>query len=147
MTLILNQDIFDRIETHAGNAYPEEGAGLLIGRVIGKTRRVESVLELPNTSQAETRRNRYLISPQELLKGEKLAAARGLDVLGVFHSHPDHPNQPSEFDRQWALPWFSYLITSVKDGKAAGTRSWRLSEDRRSFVEEQIQITELESES
>ena len=88
-----------------------------------------------------------MISPQELLKGEKQAAARGLDVLGVFHSHPDHPNQPSEFDRQWALPWFSYLITSVNEGKSAGARSWRLSEDRKSFTEEEIQITELETKS
>ena len=144
MTLILNQDIFDSIERHAGNAYPEEGAGLLIGRVIGETRRVQAVLELSNTSQADSRRNRYLISPQDLLNGEKQAAARGLDVLGVFHSHPDHPNQPSEFDRQWALPWFSYLITSVKNGKPAGTRSWRLAEDRGRFIEEEIQITELE---
>jgi proteasome lid subunit RPN8/RPN11 len=63
---------------------------------------------------------------------------RGVDVLGVFHSHPDHPNQPSEFDREWAMPWFSYIITSVQAGKAAGSRSWLLQEDRSKFIEEEI---------
>ena len=144
MALILSRNLIDRIEKHAQNAYPEEGAGLLIGQVEGEKRRVQAVLELTNASQKESRRNRYLISPQDLLKGEKEASARRMDVLGVFHSHPDHPNQPSEFDRQWALPWFSYLITSVLAGKASGSRSWRLSEDRQGFTEEELQITEAE---
>ncbi len=145
MTIILTRDILTRIEKHAENTYPEEGAGLLIGQVNGETRQVQAVLELTNTSRVETRRNRYLISPQDLLRGEKEAAARSMDVFGVFHSHPDHPDQPSEFDRQWALPWFSYMITSVNGGKAAGSRSWRLSEDRQHFNEEPIHISEIVS--
>jgi len=144
MTIILTRDILNRIEKHAENTYPEEGAGLLIGQVNGEIRQVQAVLELTNTSRVETRRNRYLISPQDLLRGEKEAAARSMDVLGVFHSHPDHPDQPSEFDRQWALPWFSYLITSVNGGKAAGSRSWRLSDDRQRFNEEPIHIPDME---
>jgi proteasome lid subunit RPN8/RPN11 len=63
-------------------------------------------------------------------------------VIGVFHSHPDHPNQPSEFDRQWALPWFSYLITSIEKGTAVGSRSWRLEDDRTGFEEEEIIVIE-----
>jgi len=59
--------------------------------------------------------------------------------LGVFHSHPDHPNLPSEFDREWAQPFFSYLITSVNSGQAAASRAWRLAEDRSVFLEETIQ--------
>jgi proteasome lid subunit RPN8/RPN11 len=66
----------------------------------------------------------------------------GLDVLGVFHSHPDHPNQPSEFDRQWAWPNFSYLITSVVQGVAVESRSWRLNEDRANFSEEKVEVIE-----
>jgi len=61
-------------------------------------------------------------------------------LVGIFHSHPDHPAQASEFDREWAMPWFSYLITSVQDGKAGETRSWRLSDDRAGFVEEEIRM-------
>ena len=74
--------------------------------------------------------------------GEEEADRLGLEMLGVFHSHPDHPNLPSEFDRQWAWPNFSYLITSVVEGKAVDSRSWRLSEDRTSFSEEIIEIGE-----
>jgi proteasome lid subunit RPN8/RPN11 len=65
--------------------------------------------------------------------------------LGVFHSHPDHPNRPSEFDREWAMPWLSYIITSVQDGKTVESRSWLLSEDRSQFVEEVIMVEKEES--
>ena len=82
------------------------------------------------------------LTPQDMLRSEQEAARLGLDVIGVFHSHPDHPNQPSEFDRQWAMPWFSYIITSVNQGTAAGSRSWRLADDRAQFVEESIQVIE-----
>ena len=77
-----------------------------------------------------------------MLRSEQEAARRGLDVVGVFHSHPDHPNQPSEFDREWAMPWFSYIITSVNEGKAAGSRSWRLADDRSKFEEQEISINQ-----
>lgn len=66
--------------------------------------------------------------------------ALGLDIVGVFHSHPDHPNRPSQFDRDWALPWYSYIITSVSAGKAVESRSWRLADDRTNFTEEDIEI-------
>ncbi len=62
--------------------------------------------------------------------------------MGVYHSHPDSPNQPSEYDRQWALPWFSYVITRVQQGKAINSRSWVLSEDRQRFDEEELVIGE-----
>ena len=71
----------------------------------------------------------------------RLHGRLGLSLLGVFHSHPDHPNQPSEFDREWAQPYFSYVITSVRSGKALESRSWRLVEDRSEFREESITLT------
>jgi proteasome lid subunit RPN8/RPN11 len=76
-----------------------------------------------------------------MLRGEQEALRLGLDVVGVFHSHPDHPNRPSDFDREWALPWYSYVITSVQAGQAVESLSWRLEEDRSAFIEEQIQVT------
>jgi proteasome lid subunit RPN8/RPN11 len=97
-------------------------------------------LPLDNTREAQARHNRYQLSPQDYLQGEELAESLGIAVLGVFHSHPDHPNRPSEFDRQWAWPNFSYLITSVLQGRASGSRSWRLREDRANFSEEQIAV-------
>ena len=66
------------------------------------------------------------------------AERRGLDLVGVFHSHPDHPDLPSEYDREWAQPNFSYLITSVEKGTVLESRSWRLIEDRSAFVEEAL---------
>jgi proteasome lid subunit RPN8/RPN11 len=98
-------------------------------------------LALNNAREDGARHDRYLITPQDYLHGEQEAAKLGLEVIGVFHSHPDHPDQPSEFDRKWALPWFSYLITSIQAGKAIESRSWRLSEDRSYFEEEQLSIT------
>jgi proteasome lid subunit RPN8/RPN11 len=74
--------------------------------------------------------------------GEEEADRLGLELVGVSHSHPDHPNLPSEFDRQWAWPNFSYLITSVVEGNAVESRSWRLNEDRASFSEEDLQAGE-----
>jgi proteasome lid subunit RPN8/RPN11 len=129
-----------QINANGEGAYPEEGAGFLLG-VDGENRQVRAILPLNNAREDGARNNRYLITAQDYLHGEQKAAEMGLDLIGVFHSHPDHPDQPSEFDRQWALPWFSYIITRIQDGKAAGSRSWRLSEDRSRFDEEQILIT------
>lgn len=128
-----------QIIAHGERAYPEEGAGFLLGRG-DDPRRVEAVLPLPNSREDASRRNRYLITPRDVLRAEQEAADRGLDIVGVFHSHPDHPDLPSEFDREWALPWFSYLITSVQAGKATGSRCWRLQEDRSAFFEEPLRI-------
>jgi proteasome lid subunit RPN8/RPN11 len=115
---------------------------LMLGKMTGEVKKVEMILPLENTREDQARHNRYLLDPQDYLRGEMEAAQLGLDVLGVFHSHPDHPNHPSEFDREWAMPWFSYLITSVQGGKAVESRSWLLAEDRSAFSEEQIEIEE-----
>jgi proteasome lid subunit RPN8/RPN11 len=95
---------------------------------------------LRNAREEAARHNRYLLSPEDYLRGEDEAARLGLEVLGVFHSHPDHPNQPSEFDREWAWPYLSYLITSVWSGRAIESRSWRLDDDRGGFIEETIHL-------
>jgi proteasome lid subunit RPN8/RPN11 len=95
-------------------------------------------LKYDNAREKTARHNRYLLTPLDYLHGEQEASRLGLDVIGVFHSHPDHPNRPSEFDREWAMPWLSYVITSVQTGKAKESRSWLLSEDRTEFIEEKI---------
>jgi proteasome lid subunit RPN8/RPN11 len=140
MTIEMPADILQQIHTHGEQAYPEEGAGFLLGSLVGKTKTVSAILPLTNSREDSARHNRYLLTAEHYLKGEQEAMRRGLDVLGVFHSHPDHPNRPSEFDREWAMPWFSYIITSIQAGKAAGSLSWLLQEDRSSFLEEEIRI-------
>jgi proteasome lid subunit RPN8/RPN11 len=145
MRLEIPQNILTKIYAHGESAYPEEGAGLLLGTYSKLERRVHTIVPLTNAREPETRHNRYLITPQDMLEGENIAARLGVDVIGVFHSHPDHPNQPSEFDREWAMPWFTYLITSVEKGRAVESKAWRLTDDRAGFEEEQIKVTELSS--
>jgi len=140
--MYISDDLLRRIHAHGEAAYPDEGAGFLLGFVNGDERFVSAILPLENAREAGARRNRYLLTPQDFLRAEQEAARLGLDLLGVFHSHPDHPSQPSEFDREWALPWFSYLISSVQAGQTAGSRCWRLVEDRSGFYEEPILLLE-----
>lgn len=136
--MLLPQTLLDKIHAHGEDAYPEEGAGFLLGA----DERVEEIVPLPNAREETARHNRYLITPQDYLKAEEAADRLGLNLIGVFHSHPDHPNRPSEFDREWAQPFFSYIITSVNEGRAIESRAWKLTEDRSEFVEEEIQITQ-----
>jgi len=142
MTIEISEALMKQIHKNGEAAYPEEGAGLLLGDVQDERRLARLILPLVNAREASARHNRYLITPQDMLHAEQQAAQLGLDILGVFHSHPDHPNRPSEFDREWAIPWYSYMITSVNAGQAVESRSWRLSEDRLDFEEESIEIVE-----
>jgi proteasome lid subunit RPN8/RPN11 len=134
VTLVISQELLDQIHTHGEKAYPEEGAGFLIG----DQGNVETILSLENAREDGARHNRFLITPEDYLQAELTADRLGLSLIGVFHSHPDHPNRPSEYDREWAQPFFSYIITTINQGKAVESRSWRLAEDRSRFEEEEI---------
>ena len=126
------------IWAHGENAYPYEGAGLMLGGIEPDGRYVHKLLFLENAKDLAEQHNRYLITPENMLSAEETASDLGLLILGIFHSHPDHPALPSEFDREYAIPWYSYLITSVNNGKAQASRCWRLADDRSVFQEEQI---------
>ncbi|HSL28217.1 MAG TPA: M67 family metallopeptidase [Anaerolineales bacterium] len=134
MTLAISKELLDQIHAYGEQAYPEEGAGFLIG----SDGKVKTILPLENAREDGARHNRFLITPEAYLNAELTADRLGLNLIGVFHSHPDHPNQPSEYDREWAQPFFSYIITTVNQGRAIESRSWRLLEDRSKFVEEVI---------
>jgi proteasome lid subunit RPN8/RPN11 len=135
--LTISTDLIEKITAHLEAAYPEEGAGFLLG-VDGEVR---AIIALPNAREDEARHNRYLITPEDYLKAEIQAAETGVDLIGVFHSHPDCPNEPSEFDREWAQPFFSYIISRVDNGKAVSHRSWVLTEDRSKYEEEGLRIS------
>jgi proteasome lid subunit RPN8/RPN11 len=141
MSLSITAGLLKEIHAHGEAAYPEEGAGLLLGLYHEAEKRVTAILPLDNAREDAARHNRYLLTAHDYMHGEDEALRRGLEVLGVFHSHPDHPNQPSEFDRQWAMPMFSYVITSVQNGQVVASRSWLLVEDRSTFQEEPIEVT------
>jgi proteasome lid subunit RPN8/RPN11 len=136
--LVVPNRLIEEMNFHMEKAYPEEGAGFLIG----EEGEVKEIVALSNSREAGARHNRFLFTPEDYLKAELKAEGLGLDLIGVFHSHPDCPNVPSEYDREWAQPFFSYIITRVDHGKAVNSRSWRLVEDRSRFEEEAIQVSE-----
>lgn len=140
--LVFPRKVLAQIHAHGESAYPEEGAGFLLGTEDGEQRRVTRIFTTENAREESARHNRYLVTPEDYLQAELTAEGLGLSLIGVFHSHPDHPNRPSEFDRKWAQPFFSYVITSVHKGQAIESQSWRLAEDRSKFEEETIEISE-----
>lgn len=142
MKLNILEDVLAQIGSHVEAAYPDEGAGFLLG-VEGE---VKAILALPNEREDGVRHNRFLITAEEYAKAEVKADSLALSLIGVFHSHPDCPNVPSEYDREWAQPFFSYVITRVDRGKAVSHRSWRLTEDRAKYDEEEISVLENEKE-
>jgi proteasome lid subunit RPN8/RPN11 len=135
--LVVPSRLMEEINAHVEKAYPEEGAGFLIG----DKGQVREVIALSNAREDEARLNRFLFTPEDYLKAELQADSLGLSLIGVFHSHPDCPNVPSEYDREWAQPFFSYIITRVDQGKAVNNRSWKLLEDRSKYEEEEIEIS------
>ncbi len=117
--------------------YPYETCGLFLGRVEGNLRTVFGAYETPNANP-DRKNDRYEISPEDYLKAEKKAKEFGLEIVGVYHSHPDHPDRPSQFDEERAFEGFSYLILSVSKGKVVSYRSWELVDQK--FKEEKILI-------
>jgi len=139
LSCIISHQLIKEIERHLELVYPEEGAGFLLGKLPKSTSRIiTKLILLENNWDEGPRTNRFLITPQDVLAAEDQADALGLSLLGVFHSHPDSINIPSEFDRNWALPWFSYLISSIHNGKTASHRLWQLSDDRSQFHEQKL---------
>jgi proteasome lid subunit RPN8/RPN11 len=134
--LVVPNHLIEQMDAHVEKAYPEEGAGFLLG----KEGRVMKILALSNSREDGARHNRFLFTPEDYLQAEMTAETLGLDLIGVFHSHPDCPNVPSDYDREWAQPFFSYIITRVDHGKAVNSRSWKLVEDRSKYEEEELKI-------
>jgi len=116
--------------------YPEEACGFLLGHESGDVRTVSETWPATNVSH-ENRKRRFIVDPMDYLRAEKKAASEGLSLLGIYHSHPDHPAVPSEHDLKAAHPYFSYTIVSVVAGEIAVTRSYQLKENH--FEEEEVE--------
>ena len=125
------------IHDHAKEAYPEECAGALVGMNVEGMKIVVDVWRAENTHEEE-RSRRFLIEPLKIKEFEERAAERDMDVLGFYHSHPDHPAEPSEYDREHAWPGWSYVIASVSAENVEDMRSWVLKGDRSGYDEEPI---------
>lgn len=135
--IFIDEEQQNEIRRHAEAEYPHECCGLLVGRFDADGRKVVmEIYPVSNAREASARHNRSLILPEELMRGERHARQRKLDVVGNYHSHPDHPAIPSAFDLEHAWPTWSYVIVSVQEGKAADLRSWEMEADRSKFSEE-----------
>lgn len=138
--LRLSEKLVARIREHGAETYPHECCGALLGRDAEADREILDLLPLENR-HVDSPANRFTIAPGDFRRAEKLAGERGLELVGWYHSHPDHPALPSEFDRAHAWPWYSYVIVSVERRKPGQITSWRLGDDRTRFSPERIEIT------
>ncbi|RMH79914.1 MAG: M67 family peptidase [Acidobacteria bacterium] len=125
----------EKIKAQAEKDYPYETCGLLLGKTQGDIRTVFGAYETPNANP-ERKHDRYEIDPKDYLKAEEKARQFGLEIVGVYHSHPDHPDRPSSFDEERAFEGLSYIILSVSKGKVVSYRSWHLVDGK--FREEEV---------
>jgi proteasome lid subunit RPN8/RPN11 len=132
----LSSQLLHQIHQHLESGYPNEACGVMLGK-----NGVITEIATADNQRMDSARNRYLIDPLMYLKLEKDADKHGLDVLGIYHSHPDVAARPSQFDLDHAWPNFSYLIVSVVKGKAVESNSWRLRDDRSAFDQEAVEIS------
>lgn len=134
----------EAIAAHARETYPEECCGGLLGRA-GEPRRALLARRMKNAA-TEDRSRRYVIDPLDLLHADDDARSRGLDLIGIYHSHPDHPAEPSEFDRSHASSWYSYLILSIVRGVPEALTAWRYDDSSGRFLPEEIVRTSTPAE-
>ena len=132
MRVLVPGDIMERMRAHGEETYPHECCGFMLGSAEEGLQRISEVRSQEN-ERTDSRENRFVISPEQFRAAEKYARKAGLLLVGIYHSHPDSPARPSEYDRDHAWPWFSYVIVSVKGGKAAEANAWQLRDDRSGF--------------
>lgn len=107
----------------------------------GSLKTIAEIYPISNAREEAAKRNRFLITPEEFIEGEQYAQQNGLDVVGFYHSHPDHPAVPSGYDLDHAWPLYSYIVVAVKAGRAGDLRSWEMEPDRSKFTEEEIEAS------
>lgn len=137
-TLEITESAWQQMKADAEARFPNECCGFFYGPA-GNTKQVTEVLVIQNSKEGDQKR-RFEISPEDYMRGEQHAAKHDVNLLGVYHSHPNHPAQPSEHDRIQAVPVFSYIIISVMEGKSAEVTSWQLNEEFQ-FEQEKLTIT------
>jgi len=143
-TLWISGHLAEKIRAHGAETYPHECCGALLGRDAeladkNVAREVLALYPLVNRRD-DSPRNRFSVSAEDVLEADRAAQKQGLEVVGWYHSHPDHPARPSQYDRDHAWPWYSYVIVSVHNGTPQDMTSWRLNDDRAEFSPEGIEI-------
>ncbi|MBA0086641.1 MAG: M67 family metallopeptidase [Acidobacteria bacterium Pan2503] len=140
----MSAHLAEKIRAHGAETYPHECCGALLGRDSEAThpnvaREVLALFPLVNRRD-DSPRNRFSVTAEDVLDADKAAGQQGLEVIGWYHSHPDHPARPSQYDQDHAWPWYSYVIVSVQNGSPKEMTSWRLDDDREAFSPEGIEI-------
>ena len=143
-TLWISGHLAERIRAHGAEAYPHECCGALLGRDSEATDRNvmrEALALLPLVNRRDdSPRNRFAVTAEDVRDADRAAQKQGLEVIGWYHSHPDHPARPSQYDQDHAWPWYSYVIVSIENGSPQEMTSWRLADDRHAFSPEGIEI-------
>lgn len=134
----LNEQILEALKHDAFHSFPDECCGFILGEEKGEERVIEHIIVVNNCKEGDKRR-RFEISPSDYLNAEQFADENQLQLLGVYHSHPNHPSVPSEHDKIAAQPYFSYIILSVKENEFVSVQSWKLN-DQFQFEEEKVLI-------
>jgi proteasome lid subunit RPN8/RPN11 len=139
--IYISKEFEGDIRREGEKAYPDECCGVLFGDIDEnqnkKLRRIEPII---NSREESERYHRFLITPEEMMKSEMTARTLKMDVLGFYHSHPDCPAKPSDYDKEHALPFYSYIITSVNKGISDEFKSWELRDSRECFDEEEVVV-------
>ena len=136
--IAIGTEQLEEIRQHGVLDYPYECCGLLLGRYGPEGKIVSETYPISNAREESAKRNRFLITPEELMRGERYARGKDLEVVGFYHSHPDSPAVPSQYDLEHAWPSYSYIVIAVEKGLAADLRSWEMESDRSRFNEEEI---------
>lgn len=133
------------IRQHSETGFPNEICGVLLGREQDGHKTVAELLPIANQFESDEQYHRFLITPTDMLRAERLARSQGLSVVGFYHSHPEAEAIASTYDRDHAWPWYSYIIVSVKARAAHELRSWTLRDDRSAFDEERVTVVSRQS--
>lgn len=137
--ITITQKDLTAIRAHGISDYPYECCGLLLGRFGSDGKVVSETLPISNAREESAKRNRFLITPEELMRGERYAREHDLEIVGFYHSHPDSPAVPSQYDLEHAWPTYSYIIVSTSAERATDLFSWEQEPDRSRFNQEEIQ--------
>lgn len=133
MNVVLPPELQGRIFRHLESTYPNEGGGFLLGSQSGDTITIADTVQVENVFEEAEQHHRYAMTPLDWARLEDQADERGLTLVGYYHSHPDSPAIPSIYDRDHALPNFTYIITQVQNAQSVDMRVWRLRDTRDQF--------------
>ncbi len=139
--LTVSKEVYNQVVDHVKASYPHECCGVLVGEIQGDVKKAHEAHPIKNLN-TERAHDRYNMDPIEFSRVEKDIAKRKLEIVGIYHSHPDHPSRPSQTDFQHAWPVYSYIIFGIAKGVEIYAQNWCLNDENTQFVEESYKVIE-----